>query len=270
MRAFLDDTAQIIGPKFEFGGEIPGRSEREKEIARFVLDKAELIFEKAKKLGGVKYINSFEAFLQHRVYLMKYSKAEEGKNKREGDHSLEYSPEETALRQSLADWGNRLVEKGLVQGTWGNLSLRLSEEEMLVTPSGIDYERITAKDIMKVKLSSLEYEENGSLKPTSEKNLHAAIYLSRKDVNAIVHTHSSFCSVYAAAEKDMPFEGGLIRLAPYGIPGSKKLAENTAKALGEGIGAIMSHHGMVACGGSLEEAFENACRLEESAEEQLS
>ena len=65
------------------------------------------------------------------------------------------------------DYGKRLVAAGLVQGTWGNLSMRLSEETMLVTPSGLDYNRLSPADMVKVDVRSLEHE--GEHKPTSEK-----------------------------------------------------------------------------------------------------
>lgn len=265
MRAFLDDTAQIIGPVFSFDKAPEGRSERETAIARFILDKAKTIYEAAEKLGGVKSMNLPECFLQHVVYLKKYSRIEEGGEIRKGNGTEGIPEEERKLREAIVAFGNRLVEENLVQGTWGNISARLNEKEMLVTPSGVDYDHIEPGDIMKVEIATLQYAPNGNLKPTSEKNLHGAVYASRPDVGAIVHTHSTYCSVYAAAEQDHP----MAKLADYGIPGSRKLAENTASALGSGIGAIMAHHGMIAVGADLEAAFSNAVLLEDTAKSAL-
>ena len=103
---------------------------------------------------------------------------------------------ELELREKLVAYGNKLVDEGLVQGTWGNLSIRLDENYMLVTPSGLDYRRLTAADMVKVNLQTLEYE--GSLKPTSEKGIHAGIYLRRPDIHAVIHTHSKYCSIFIA------------------------------------------------------------------------
>ncbi|MBQ2747398.1 MAG: class II aldolase/adducin family protein, partial [Firmicutes bacterium] len=69
----------------------------------------------------------------------------------------------------LVDYGKKLVQTGLVQGTWGNLSVRLDDTYMIVTPSGLDYLRLTPADMVKVNIETLEYE--GDLKPTSEKGL---------------------------------------------------------------------------------------------------
>ncbi len=204
---------------------------------------------------------------------------------------------EEGLREMLVEYGKMLVASGLVQGTWGNLSVRLDGEHMLVTPSGLDYMRLAPADMVKVKIKTLEYE--GDLKPTSEKGLHAAIYRNRPDVRAIIHTHSKYCSVFAAAHKDLPVPeqenpaahkdlpvpeqenpaahkdlaapfSNPVKLAAYALPGTKALMKNTAAAVGQNSGAIMANHGMIVCGDSLESAFQKAGALENLAGESLS
>ena len=176
---------------------------------------------------------------------------------------------EDELREKLCEYGKKLVATGLVQGTWGNLSIRLDDTYMLVTPSGLDYTRLTPADMVKVNISTLEYE--GSLKPTSEKGLHAEVYIQRPDAGAVIHTHSKYCCVFAAAEKPLRINdpemqkifGTQVELAEYALPGTKKLMANTVKALGQNLGCIMSHHGMAACGADIEIAFDNCVKLEE-------
>ena len=181
---------------------------------------------------------------------------------------------EETLRAQLVDYGKQLVASGLVQGTWGNLSARLDDTYMLVTPSGLDYARLTPADMVKVNMRTLEYE--GDLKPTSEKSLHAAIYQNRPDIGGIIHTHSKYCCVYAAARRDLPIPADRqtafqspIKLAPYAPPGSKSLTKNTAAAVGDNYGAIMAGHGMIACGRDLTAAFQNCKQLEAIAEASL-
>jgi len=291
MRPFLDDTAQIIGTSFEFGNIPAGRSEREKNIAETVLRKAQLVYNEAQKIGGVKYLPAFDAWLMRTVYLKKYSKKAEGAAAKDiaenaatsgctpcadslENPALTCGENELALRRELVELGNRLVAENLVQGTWGNLSARLDDEYMLVTPSGIDYEKLGPGDMVKVKLSDLSYE--GGLKPTSEKGIHAGIYLKRSDVGAVIHAHSTYASVYAATEKPMIIEGDVaerigreIPLAGYGLPGTKKLCRNTLSALGMGKACIMSHHGMVVCGKNMTDAMENALLVEQQGREAL-
>ena len=282
VKAFLDDTAQIIGPKFYFDQAVQGRSERERAIGRFVLDKAKQVYDAGQKIGGVRPLGFFHANLEHYVYTKKYSKSMEGSDKEKiaekiANHKMpaDASEREAALREALVEFGNKLVSEDLVQGSWGNLSARLDEHTMLVTPSGIDYGDLHPADMVRVNIDTLEYGED-ELKPTSEKGLHASIYKNRKDVNAIIHTHSTYCSVYAACEKDLPLKGAVaevfgpvVRVAGYGFAGTKKLADNTARAVGSGMGAIMSHHGMITCGSDLPNAFENCCMLENAAKESL-
>ncbi len=181
---------------------------------------------------------------------------------------------EETLRAQLVDYGKQLVASGLVQGTWGNLSARLDDTYMLVTPSGLDYARLTPADMVKVNMRTLEYE--GGLKPTSEKSLHAAIYQNRPDIGGIIHTHSKYCCVYAAARRDLQIPADRqtafqspIKLAPYAPPGSKSLTKNTAAAVGDNYGAIMAGHGMIACGRDLTAAFQNCKQLEAIAEASL-
>ncbi|MBO4725214.1 MAG: class II aldolase/adducin family protein [Firmicutes bacterium] len=294
IKAFLDDTAQIIGPSFDFEQEVTGRSEREEKIARFVLDKAKLVYEEGKKIGGVKPLGAFRANLEHYIYVKKYSKNTEGSEKERIAAALESikmpadaTAREIALRDALVEYGNRLVSEDLVQGTWGNLSARLDEKTILVTPSGIDYASLRPADMVRVDIETLAYDEAG-LKPTSERGLHAMIYAARPEIGAIIHTHSTYCSVFAAAEKDLHLTGdaaaekdshllgeaaavfgNTVRLAKYGFAGSKKLANNTAQAVGDGMGALMSHHGMIVCGTDVAAAFQNACLLEKAARDAL-
>lgn len=175
---------------------------------------------------------------------------------------------EREIREKLTEYGKKVVESGLVQGTWGNLSIRLDDSFMMVTPSGLDYTRLTPEDMVKVNITSLEYE--GDLKPTSEKGIHAGVYQRRNDVGAVIHTHSKYCAIFAAARKDVPVTdqetrrvfGDVVRLAGYGLPGTKKLWKHTLEALGKNYGCIMANHGMLCVGKTIEEAFENCGRLE--------
>ena len=261
-----------------------GRTPYEAVVGMTVLEKSAEITVLADRIGGVKEINKFEALLMHKIYQKKYSKAEADVKKSEAasgktEHyaqpctsdntDVKCETHEWQLREKLCEYGKKLVATGLVQGTWGNLSIRLHDTYMLVTPSGLDYTRLTPADTVKVNISTLEYE--GSLKPTSEKGLHAEVYIQRPDVGAVIHTHSKYCCVFAAAERPLRINdpemqkifGTQVELAEYALPGTKKLMANTVKALGQNYGCIMSHHGMAACGADIETAFENCVKLEE-------
>ncbi len=239
---------------------ISGRNSYELEKAEEILDKVCKVEILSLKIGGAKSLLPEAATLMRDKYINSYSKSEM-------DRQNSKTPE-TLLREKLVEYGKKLVEEGLVSGTWGNLSVRLDENNMLVTPSGIDYYSLTPKDMVKVDIHTLKWEpaESQGLKPTSEKQVHSLIYENRPEVKSVIHTHSTYCSVFAACEKDLSDK---IRTAKYALPGTLEIAEFTLEALGKNRGALMSHHGMVAVGETLEEAFLNARDIEEEAEKKL-
>ena len=178
---------------------------------------------------------------------------------------------EQELRQQVKDAGVRLLKTHLTQGTWGNISVRIDKDYMLVTPSGLDYERLTPEMMVKVKIDTLEWE--GNIKPTSEKKIHAQIYLNHPEVGAIIHTHPTNCGVIGCAKVEVPvmseeqqkYIGGTIRTAKYGLSSTKKLTKNTVAALEGRMGCVMANHGIMCCGKDMEDAFECCRVMEESA-----
>jgi|AGTN01.1.fsa_nt_gi Ribulose-5-phosphate 4-epimerase and related epimerases and aldolases len=180
---------------------------------------------------------------------------------------------ELEIRQAIKDAGAGLVKENLVQGTWGNISVRLDEKTMLATPTASDYLKMTPESIVPVDYFTLEH--TGDIKPTSEKKIHAAIYRERPEINAVIHSHPVWCSSVAAARRDLPIMstemektvGGCARIAEYGLPGTKKLTKATLIAIRGRNACLMANHGMVACAASLEEAFEVCRIMERSARE---
>ena len=283
----LDDMAQIVGARAEvadkddegtasvvarsFGCIVrgqgtlsAGRSVEQAFTVALVLEKAARVYTLSKRIGGAKPLPTWEAKLMHLIYTKKYSRTEARSTHRTAvDFDRELTERELTLREEIVRLGKLLTAENLVQGTWGNISIRLDDRYMLATPSGMEYPTLTPYDIVRVDMRSMEYE--GSLKPTAERGLHAASYLEHKETNCVIHTHSPECSVFAAAHKGL---AGAPRAA-YGLPGTKKLTKNVVAALKEDCAAIMDNHGMVARGGSPEEALELCRSLEHSARELL-
>jgi len=169
------------------------------------------------------------------------------------------------LRNDLADMGIQLLRSELTHGTCGNISCRIpGKEQILVTPSGIPYERIKPEDILLTDFKGKVIE--GNCKPSVETPFHLAIYKNRDDVGAVVHTHSTYALSLSAVAKSVPVFldeifshiGGRLDVSPYAVPGSDELAENMIKSLGDKNAVLLSNHGAVCCGKNLEEAFEVA------------
>lgn len=177
--------------------------------------------------------------------------------------------EEKEIRRLMISIGKKLVGENLVQGTLGNLSIRLDENHMLITPSGSDYDSLKEEDFVKVNIRTLEYSGH---KPSTERKIHAKIYLVRPDVNAVIHTHSLYCSVFAAAHKEISVGnvvniGSSICVGKYALPSTDKLTDNTISALGNNTACIMANHGMFVCGKNLEETYKSCCAVENRAKE---
>lgn len=103
-------------------------------------------------------------------------------------------------RKLLVDYGKKLLDKNLVAGTSGNLSIRGEDENTFyITPSGIDYLKITEKDI--VKINSKGESLDKFRKPSSEWRMHIEIYKSYPNYNAVVHTHSTIATAFSVSRK---------------------------------------------------------------------
>lgn len=178
--------------------------------------------------------------------------------------------DEYETKHQVSDAGRRLKTSGLIAGTWGNISIRLDDMHMIITPSGLDYDTATADDMVKVNYINNEYQ--GSIKPSSEMKLHTQIYRDRKKINSVIHTHSMNASTVAAARREVPpilddmvqIIGPTIRVAKYALPSTKKIVKETVKALKGRNGVLMANHGAVGIGSDLEEAF-TACIIMEKA-----
>jgi L-fuculose-phosphate aldolase len=176
------------------------------------------------------------------------------------------------LKQIVIDSGLKLLNEGLVSRTWGNVSLRVNETYMLITPSGRNYTELVNDDIVLVNYHNSKYE--GSIKPSSEKELHCEIYRSRKEINAVIHTHQMNASTVAAARREVPpilddmaqIIGPSVRCADYALPSTKRIVTKTVKALRGRMAALMANHGAVCVGRDIDEAFvvcqvlEKACK----------
>lgn len=175
--------------------------------------------------------------------------------------------EEMELRKQIIDTGIKLIHSGLTHGTCGNISCRIGRNEILITPSGIPYEKIAPEDILKVNFSG---KVEGRESPSVETPLHLSIYKKRSDVGAIIHTHSTYALAVSAAATSIPIFldeifshiGGDLNIAEYNLPGSEKLAKKVVKALENKDAVLLSNHGAVCCGKSLEMAFETAEAVE--------
>lgn len=174
---------------------------------------------------------------------------------------------EADIRKEIIKTGILILEKGLVQGTGGNISRR-TEKGILITPSGMDYRTLTCEDIVLLAPDGKVLE--GTRVPSIERSLHLRIYRSRADINAVIHTHSVYATAIAAArqplcpitDNQVAVFGGTVPVADYAPIGTEELAENTSRALADGAGVLLSNHGALCVGRELSEALMRCEMLE--------
>jgi len=175
------------------------------------------------------------------------------------------------LSQQIIEAGLWLLEEKLTHGTSGNISARCPEGDcILVTPSARDFRLLTERDLVRIHLDSEQVE--GCWQPSSEWQLHVAIYRARHDVNAVIHHHSTFASAVAVARQTIPVlideavDIGPISTTPYAPSGSQELAEAASAELARRTNAVLlANHGAVAVGRDLREAMYRALEVERLA-----
>lgn len=175
-------------------------------------------------------------------------------------------------KQRIVDTGNKMVSLGLTVGTWGNVSVRDPETDLIyIKPSGMPYHEITADDVV-VMNSKMEIVE-GHRKPSIEFHFHIAIMNARKDVNAIIHTHPIYSSAFSVTRQDIPgisedfvqIVGDKVTNCKYSLPGTPELAVNVVEGLGDRNAVMIPNHGTVCVGSDIEGALKICHVVEKSA-----
>ncbi|WLQ43818.1 class II aldolase/adducin family protein [Streptomyces laculatispora] len=159
----------------------------------------------------------------------------------------------------------RTAADGLVVGTSGNVSARVGST-VLVTPSGVPYDRLRPEDAVGVDLEGNQI--LGELTPTSELPLHLAVYRNTAAA-AVVHTHAVHATAVSTLVAEVPpvhyaaaLLGGPVRVAAYARYGTDELATNMLAALRDRTGCLLGNHGTVTYGATLDEAYDRTAQLE--------
>lgn len=163
------------------------------------------------------------------------------------------------LSRKIIDTCLEMTRLGLNQGTAGNISVRF-ENGMLITPSGMPYEKMREEDIVYV-------DNNGNFEagkiPSSEWQFHQAVYQTRPELNAVVHNHAINCTAISILNKPIPAIHYMIGVTgtnevpcvPYATFGTWQLAEYVKQGIAKSKAILLQHHGMIAAEVNLEKAL---------------
>lgn len=173
-------------------------------------------------------------------------------------------------RKLVADYGRKLITSGLTTGTGGNISVLDRETGLFaISPSGMDYFEIEPEDVTVLDLNGKIID--GVRKPSSELKMHLMIYNAFKGAAAVVHCHSTYAAALSILRMDLPASsyiigdagGDSVRCAEYAVFGSKKIAQNTVKAMEGRRACLNANHGQTVYGKDIQSAFSLALNIEQ-------
>jgi L-ribulose-5-phosphate 4-epimerase len=176
------------------------------------------------------------------------------------------------LRSEVARYAQKMYDSHLVQATQGNLSARDPESGFIcVTPSGTDYQLLTAADIVVVDENGEVVE--GKRRPTVETPVHTLILRRRHDIHCVMHTHSPYATAFGVIYQPIPmilsdsalYLGCEVPIVGYHMSGTPEFAELVADTLKDGPAVIWGNHGVLVVGVDLSLTFSIAHALEDSA-----
>jgi L-fuculose-phosphate aldolase len=164
-------------------------------------------------------------------------------------------------KRQICEIGKRIYEKGFVAANDGNISIRISDNEFLITPTGVSKGFMTPDMILKVDGEG--HVLDGDYRPTSEMKMHLLVYQERPDIQAIVHVHPPYATAFAIAglpldQAIMPESVvylGTIPVAEYGTPSTKEVPDAIKKYVHQHQGVLLENHGALTWGKDLEHAY---------------
>ncbi len=186
---------------------------------------------------------------------------------------MDFAEDGPELRQGIIATALAMNAAGINVNKSGNVSARARRGTtggFVVTPTAVPYHELATGDLAFVTLGGAAY---GELEPSSEWRFHRDIYAARPEFAAIVHTHSAHATALACHGRGLPafhymvaVAGGAdIRCAPYATFGTQALSDHAVAALEGRRACLLAHHGVIACGDSLDQALALAIEIEHLA-----
>ena len=178
---------------------------------------------------------------------------------------------EKEIREQICEVGRRVWQKNWVAANDGNISMRLGDEFIITTPTGVSKGFMTPDMLLKVDLDGNV--RGGYLKPSSEIKIHIEAYKRRDDKRAVVHAHPPVCTGYAVANIPLDFQTlpeiiitlGRVPLAQYGTPSTTELSDSISELIVCHDAVLLANHGAMTLGKDVMDAYYNMERVEHFA-----
>lgn len=188
-------------------------------------------------------------------------------------------PNEFEAKALIVEFGRRCYERGLVSGNEGNLSCRVSANEVWCTPTMESKGYLNPDMLIKVDLDGNMLNEC-TYRPTSEIKMHLGVYQENPEAIAVIHTHAQTATAFACCGKPVPAKmlpeaaiifGEAIEIAPYGTPGTFEIPDGVRPFAKKATAVLLENHGALTWGTSMKDAYftmetlENYCRIYKTA-----
>ena len=181
---------------------------------------------------------------------------------------------EYEIKKQICEIGKRIYNRGMVAANDGNISVKISDNEFLCTPTGVSKGFMTPEYICKVDKEGNVLQANGNFKPSSEIKMHMRVYRERPDVKSVVHAHPIYATSFAIAgipltQPIMPeavIALGCVPIAEYGTPSTNEIPDAVEKYLQHFDAVLLANHGALSYSDSLLSAYHKMESLEFYAE----
>ena len=170
---------------------------------------------------------------------------------------------EFEIKKQICEIGKRIYDRGMVAANDGNISVKISDNEFLCTPTGVSKGFMTPEYICKVDKEGKVIQANGNFKPSSEIKMHMRVYAQRLDVKSVVHAHPIYATSFAIAgipltQPIMPeavITLGCVPIAEYGTPSTNEIPDAVEKYLQHYDAVLLENHGALSFSDSLINAY---------------
>jgi L-fuculose-phosphate aldolase len=175
-------------------------------------------------------------------------------------------------RQEIVTYSHKVQKYGYVSATDGNLSIRLDERHVLITPSGLEKGEMTVEDPIIVDMEGNKVEGKG--KPSSEGKLHLEVYHARPDIDAVIHAHPPVSIAFTVAGlpvdtcllPEVVVTMGAVPTSSYATPTTEEVPQSIRHLILESDAVMLARHGSLTIGKNLKSAFKILEKIEHSAQ----
>ncbi len=177
------------------------------------------------------------------------------------------------IKKQIIEIGRRIWLRGYVAANDGNISVRLNENEVLTTATGVSKGFMTDEMIIRIDMEGKVLDRNAKFKPSSEAKMHLEVYKERPDVNAVVHAHPPYCTSFAVA--GIPLDRcvlpeaiiviGSVPIAEYGMPSTMEIPEKIRPHIKNSDAILLQNHGAITVGSDVMNAYFKMETLEHTA-----